>query len=149
MQITISSKDMERIRRGFAESPQVIGRELNKYLLNTAIDMQRDSAKEAPVDTGTLQSVIRLSRSNLRYRVYPESDYAVYAHDGRKPGKQPPVEAVESWARRKGIDPFLVARAIGRKGTKGKPFLEIAFNKNKMKAEREGRATLNRIVRMI
>jgi hypothetical protein len=54
-------------------------------------------------------------------------DYALWAEKGRGPGKWPPRAPIELWVRRKlGISPpeshqvaFLVARAIGRRGTKG------------------------------
>ena len=111
--------------------------------------MQRDAVKEAPVHTGTLQSRIDIVPGNLQYRIIPRAEYAAAAHDGRRPGKQPPVDAIRSWANSKGIDPFVLARSIGRKGTKGTPFLKIAFDRNENKAMREGRRTLDRIVRAI
>jgi HK97 gp10 family phage protein len=146
MRIAISSDDMRRIQEQLNRSPEVISRRLNAYLLNVAIDMQRDAIKEAPVDTANLQNNINIKREDLRYTITPEAQYAIFAHDGRKPGKMPPIEAVESWANRRGANPYMVARAIGRKGTKGKKFMEIAFDNNKNKAEREGRIMLDRIV---
>jgi hypothetical protein len=53
-----------------------------------------------------------------------ELPYAPYAFEfGRKPGKQPPVEAILKWLAFKGIDgdrrtAFIIARSIGRKGVK-------------------------------
>jgi hypothetical protein len=54
-------------------------------------------------------------------------EHAIYAERGRGPGKMPPLAPIELWVRRVlGISPpeskqvaFLVARAIGRRGTKG------------------------------
>jgi hypothetical protein len=54
-------------------------------------------------------------------------DYALFVDQGRAPGKQPPIAPIELWVRRVlgiGADEsrrvaFLVARAIGRRGTKG------------------------------
>ena len=37
---------------------------------------------------------------------------------GRGPGKPPPTSAIASWARSKGINPFVLSKAIGEKGTK-------------------------------
>jgi hypothetical protein len=54
-------------------------------------------------------------------------EHAIYAERGRGPGKMPPLAPIELWVRRVlGIPApeskqvaFLVARAIGRRGTKG------------------------------
>lgn len=52
--------------------------------------------------------------------------YAVYVEYGRGPGKPPPLEPIMLWAKRKGLAAeerelrsvaFLIARAIGRRGT--------------------------------
>jgi len=37
---------------------------------------------------------------------------------GRAPGKMPPIAAVESWAVQKGLNPYAVARSIGKRGTR-------------------------------
>lgn len=66
------------------------------------------------------------------------SDHALYTHEGRRPGKQPPIQALVPWVRKKlGVEPslvrsvsFLVARKIGRKGTRGTPFLERPFRES-------------------
>lgn len=49
---------------------------------------------------------------------------------GRRPGKMPPVAAIERWAAIKLGAPgagFVIARKIGMKGTKPQPFVEPAF----------------------
>lgn len=57
--------------------------------------------------------------------------YAVYLHEGTgpavgRPAFFPPVEPIREWAERKGIDiePFVLARSIGRKGLEPRKFLE-------------------------
>jgi hypothetical protein len=48
---------------------------------------------------------------------------------GRRAGaRMPPPNALATWARRHGgIDPFVLARSIGRKGIKARPFLHPAL----------------------
>ena len=55
-----------------------------------------------------------------------------FAESGRRPGRMPPPQALEAWVgtklgipvnQRKGVA-FLVARAIGRRGTKGAHMVE-------------------------
>jgi hypothetical protein len=59
-------------------------------------------------------------------------DYALFVEKGRGPGKPPPIAPIELWVRRVLAIPepesrrvaFLVARAIGRRGTKGAAAVE-------------------------
>lgn len=67
-------------------------------------------------------------------------EYWKWANYGRKPGKMPPINAIEQWINVRGITPksknglpvsekslaFLIARKIGRDGTEGSHFLEPA-----------------------
>ena len=64
------------------------------------------------------------------------SHYWYYIENGRRPGKRPPIASIEKWIddRRltlNGISKqslaFLIARKIGREGTKGTPILESVF----------------------
>lgn len=56
--------------------------------------------------------------------------YAAAVEFGRRAGKMPPVAAIERWARIKLGAPgagFVIARKIGKKGTKAQPYVEPAF----------------------
>lgn len=69
-------------------------------------------------------------------------EYWKWANYGRGPGKMPPINAIEQWIKVKGITPktyngiptsekslaFLIARKIGREGTKGSHFLEPSLD---------------------
>lgn len=55
------------------------------------------------------------------------------AEVGRKPGRMPPPESLAGWASRHGFDEdalFVLARAIGEKGTRGKPFMRPAAQRH-------------------
>jgi hypothetical protein len=55
--------------------------------------------------------------------------YGRYVEYGRKPGKMPPISALEPWVRLKlkAKNPravaFLIARKIGAEGVKARPFM--------------------------
>lgn len=67
--------------------------------------------------------------------------YGYFVEFGRAPGKMPPASSFVLYAKRYGTgdtaDPdkaaFLIARAIGRRGTRPKPFLGPALEKNEAK----------------
>jgi hypothetical protein len=97
------------------------------------------------VDTGRLRASIthvveRESETVLACYVGTNVSYALPVHNGRRPGaRQPPTEPILEWARRVGIitnadspsqqrsKAFLIARAIGRRGIKAKPYLVEAL----------------------
>lgn len=92
--------------------------------------------------------------------VFSPLNYAVYAHEGRKPGRMPPIEPIQRWVRMKGIAgrysvktkrrmgtatsrwkedeqaAWAIARSIAKKGTKGVKFFEIALRNALPKLER-------------
>lgn len=74
--------------------------------------------------------------------------YWYYVEYGRRPGKQPPIDAMEAWINKTGMVPypdengktpsvrslaFLIARKIGREGTKGKGIIHDIVERNQAK----------------
>lgn len=72
-----------------------------------------------------------------KWLIGSQLNYAPFVEYGRRPGKQPPVDAILKWLAFRNIQPvnrstaFLIARAIGRRGIKGRfPFkraLDVFF----------------------
>lgn len=93
--------------------------------------MEAQIAAYTPVNTGTLRAGTTtdiLGRGfNVQGVIVNPLTYAVAVENGRKPGRMPPIDAIQLWVIRKGIAgrddsrsvAFLIARAIGRRGTKG------------------------------
>lgn len=81
---------------------------------------------------------------NLFEVTFNAPEYWKYANYGRPPGKMPPVSAIEEWITRRRIVPesntstpnatslaYVIARKIGREGTKGTKFLEKSLDEQK------------------
>jgi hypothetical protein len=104
-------------------------------------------------DTGKLKASIKYTRRTAQTGALPKgvkvmatAKHASYVHgdvDKAFKGKYntepdwsrtkphfPPVRALKGWAERKGLNPFLVARAISIKGTPIVPFLKIAYDES-------------------
>lgn len=81
---------------------------------------------------------------NLFEVTFNAPEYWKYANYGRPPGKMPPVSAIEEWITRRRIVPesnnstpnvtslaYVIARKIGKEGTKGTKFLEKSLDEQK------------------
>src|SRR5215204_2985436 len=110
-----------------------------KRAMESSLLVEGDARRGVKRDTGRLQNSITHSIAggggNLTGEVGPSVKYGLYVERGRRPGKPPPVSAVAAWARRHGVSPYLVARAIGRRGVRPAPFLLPAYEKNRGKIE--------------
>lgn len=111
-------------------------REMGAWLLDVEAEAVAALGSAGRNDRGeTRQSLFvtppRLSGSVLSGAVGASAPHAAYVHEGRRPGKRPPIAALKPWVERKlglaGQDAervaFLTARAIGRRGLRGTPFL--------------------------
>lgn len=97
--------------------------------------MWREVKDTAPTAFGDLKKSIAADVQGFSGRVRPTVQYAVFVHEGTRPHWVPsrewkPGGALHRWATRKGIPPFLVARAIARRGTKARPWMRRAYEAN-------------------
>lgn len=121
--IAIEIENLEELQEKFAQSPIIVGEELERATKQAGAGIISEETKQAPHDTGKLQQSIKMEYSPIEVRVWPDVGYAKYVVSGTRP-HTPPLNALESWSRRHGINPILVQRAIKQYGTKPNPFVE-------------------------
>jgi len=67
---------------------------------------------------------------------------------GRMPGKSPPVKAnIKRWAESAGVNPYVLARSIGEKGTKGTHFIRNGMIKGKPRIDEYVKRESRRLVK--
>lgn len=110
---------------GAVQAEQIYAMEAGISVLEQAITVR------TPVNFGTARQAwthqITGTPANLLGEVFNPLEYALPLELGRRPGKQPPTSAIELWVTRKlGLSgsearntAYLIARAIGRRGTQG------------------------------
>lgn len=98
--------------------------------------VERSAKINAPVDTGHLRasiaSEVRVEGqggSTVTGVVGSNVLYSGFMELGTRPHWMP-IGAIQVWARRHGIDAFLVQRAIAVKGTAPRRYLQRAFESN-------------------
>lgn len=132
MPVSIEIVGASQLSASLGKAASSVSLELKTAMTTSLLLIEGDARRGVKRDTGRLQNSIAhsISGTGLEGKVGPSVAYGLYVELGRRPGKMPPLRAIEGWARRHGINPFLVARAIGRKGIKAQPFLIPAFEKN-------------------
>lgn len=103
---------------------------LTLLLKDAALHAERTAREGAPKDTSALARSITSEVKGTSARVYSTLAYASVMEEGRRPGaRMPPPQALLGWLGRHGIPAsfaFVVARAIGRRGIKGRFFMRAA-----------------------
>jgi hypothetical protein len=105
-------------------------------LLLLEADQRRHVAQDTRRLLGSITNRIEGSGQVLTGRVGPTTRYAFWVEYGRRPGRYPPLAAIAGWARRHGVHPFVVARAIARRGTRPQPFVGPSLERNRVTLER-------------
>lgn len=127
--ITVQIKGIEKLQDAIKRYPVIATQNINSAIRKSLGQVERSATQKAPKDMGQLKGNWRTEMGTLRGSLASGMDYALFVHDGTRP-HFPPIEAITPWANRHGIPPFLVARAIARKGTKAVPFLRDALEEN-------------------
>lgn len=82
--------------------PKVLQGAITRRLKECGVDLRSYLKEDSPHDTGLLRNkndyVVDESARHLV--VFNRANYAGYVHEGRGPGKPPPIEALIPWARR-------------------------------------------------
>lgn len=93
VQITIDVKpSFEEVGNRFSKVN--LTRALQLMIDKFAFSVERHAKQEVPVDTGRLRSSISTDIGNLRAKVAPHTDYAVFVHEGTKHMKGRPFMAL-------------------------------------------------------
>lgn len=136
--ITVDTKQVERMLK---KAPALTRRRLGQIVERGAIEVQREMRVAAPVAvTGDLRRSVKytFNATSLSAVIEPEAKYAAAVENGARP-HWPPYRAgtpLAQWAKKKGMNAYLLARSIAKKGTKPHPFVKPTYDKMKPTIER-------------
>jgi len=135
----------------------MIATELRTAFEASGFIVEDEARNRAPVNMGMLKNSITHevdSSSMPRFvEVGTNLFYAPYVHNGRKPGKMPPVEPLKAWVERKQLkdedgeplSAWAVAMSIKKKGIKPKPYLTGALEAKQRSVFRQFDKALDRV----
>lgn len=122
-----AGKKIDRVQRSFPSSVQ-------GAVKKATVFMWARVHEKTPVGHGYLKKSILYKVSNLEGVIRPTVKYAIFVHEGTRPHWVPksewalPTGSLYKWAKKKGLNPYLVARSIARKGTKKQPWMRKTFD---------------------
>lgn len=135
--ITGAEEGAARLRTLSAQMDNISIRALYNELEALVAWLEGEVKSRAPHDTGVLRdsisSEVRVGGMALKGLVSTPMIYGPPMEFGRKPGKQPPSDALKNWTRRHLGDEklaFVVARAIGKKGIQKQEMFQNAWKDN-------------------
>lgn len=110
-------------------TPNLYQPALEAFLTRLTLTTEAVARAGAPTDTAALARSITSQVTPPTGRVFSTLSYAPVVEFGRAAGSRPPPpDALRGWAARHGFtgDLWRLARAIGRRGTKGRFFFRAA-----------------------
>lgn len=132
MVLTVTVIGMEKLLAKL--KPTLYQDAVKTLLTQAALIAEREARLGTPKDTGALARSISHDVQPLMARVYSGLSYAVPVEFGRGAGKRmPPPQALVGWIRRHNLNvsPFVLARAIARRGIRGRFFFRKAAEATK------------------
>jgi len=169
MEITVQVTGLDRLRAANEALLADLDVELLQLLRDQSLETRDEARAAAPTFTGslasrissgvTLQSRVALAGETAAKSsfVRPRAPHSWLVIHGRRSGKMPSVDPARAkspesarrlrdWAIAKGIDPFILARAIGKRGTVGKPFMDAPIARAEASFETKVRAVVERVL---
>ena len=158
--ITINKTQQRKIDRLLKRAPATTHGVMRYYLEKVGDRLKREIFKEAPKGVTTILRTrtiakVKFTQRTLRLDVYSLANYADVVYFGRKPGKMPPWRDPQfvRWVHRFVSDepsaPFLVARSIGRHGTKPNMFYDRALKNSRSYINRELDRNITKLTRRL
>jgi len=160
--MTIDYSDLTEYADAMRSFDMVVAAEMRRAVGAAMTAYETHTVQRTPRFMGTLASsigyVVDGTGANLRAALTTPLNYGKVVELGRRPNRRPPPSgAIELWVRRKlGLSgkeaetaAYLIARSIGRRGTKGAKMFEKGFTAATPAAQRAFDNALTRIAKVL
>lgn len=126
--------DADAVKRVFQAAPAAAVKRMLQLIEGETIDLQRKIRETGPIHDGEYRRSVKytIDRRDLSGEVGPRVKYAKWVEEGTRPHWTSVKEGtpLRKWADDKGINPWMVQRAIARKGTKEQRVVTKVYNFN-------------------
>ncbi len=155
MSINVKIEGLEHLNAALEHMPAELRKEQRKAMSHALTIMQTEARHliHSPGGHAAKGIVQRITGSGetvkgrLMPGARPNGLAMIFAQQSSKPGRTPPpVSAIAKLARSIGINPFALARSIGKKGTRGHPIMRSAFIAKKAESIAVFKAGLEHVI---
>jgi len=154
--LVLELRGVDRALELLQRAPREVRTQLNASVRRAVSLVKRSVQAQAPRFTGTLRRRIKMRTGTVggvvvRGVVRAAAPHAHLVERGRRPGRMPSAAdpRFASYAQRLGVHPFVLARAIGRQGTRPHPFFDPAVRGAVPEVQRELESALRRILEQL
>lgn len=159
LHLDLSIPELPEVLRDIEGINELVLDETERTMRRSVDVLEAAVVQRTPVASGATRAgwgtKIERGQSAVKGIVANPVQHAIFAEKGRAPGKMPPIAPIELWVRRKlGVNAkesrsvaFLIARAIGRRGTKGAHMAEEGLAAVRPQIEADFAQIANRVAR--
>lgn len=144
--VEVQIKGIEKLVKQMEKYPAISEKHVNRAINRSLVRILGQEKQQAPVFTGNLRDNWRLDIGRFEGSLRSNAPYSAAVHEGTRP-HMPPISAIEVWARKKGLNPWAVAKSIAKKGTKANPFLKRAVEMEQENVNKEFAEALRSITK--
>lgn len=149
MSVQLEIKGLNKLVSMADKYPAVAEKYINKAISRSLARILGAEKKEAPFGvSGQLRDRWDLKVGRFQGSLRSGVSYSMAVHDGTRPHFVS-VESIRAWANKKGLNPYAVAKSIGKKGTRANPFFQRALNNVSRDVDKEFEDALTDITKDI
>jgi hypothetical protein len=162
LNITIDTQAWQQLADKFDQIDEVVEVEIRRAVRRAMSVIETNVVDLTPLGatknlSQSWATEVRSIPAGVRGELGSPLNYALPVEKGRRAGRMPPIDPIHLWVVRKGIAPpetarqvaFLIARAIGRRGTKGAKMLEKGVKKSEPMIQRIFDDVAEKIIRSL
>lgn len=149
LEVKVNASEFADLAAKFDNADQVVMKEMRIATRKSLAVWETATVGFTPLGATKLlsqswQTETKTIPAGIRGELFSPLNYSGAVEHGRRPGKQPPIEPIQLWVVRKGIAPpdeargvaYVIARAIGKRGTKGAKMLQKGWRRAKPRIQR-------------
>ena len=90
MQIKVKIEGLNELKANLRRYPQISAPEIEKAIKKSVNEIEKNAKPRTPVDTGRLRGSYRTNFGKFRGEIGPNTNYALYVHEGTRKMKARP-----------------------------------------------------------
>lgn len=148
MSVVVEITGLDKLQAKMEKYPAISEKYINMAIARALNRIFGEEKRQAPVFTGNMRDNWKIDIGRFEGKFSSNVPYSMAVHEGTRP-HMPPVSALEAWSKKKGLNPWAVAKNIAKFGTKANPFLKRAVEAQKDQINGEFKTALENITNEI